>query len=141
MATKKQLERKKKEKELKARARVQARRHKMEAMKKQQTREARLQRKFREKISPIVKDPEAKTRLEEAENKRTLRKLENNAQILKALEEEYVREKEQKKALNESLESEGHITLKEKLGALEAGARNQIDDDVAASGGIDATNH
>lgn len=139
MATKKQLERKKKERENKARARVQARRHKLGVMRRQDSREAKLQRKFRDKIAPIVKDPEARARLGEAENKRTLQKLERNAQILKALEEEYAREKDQKKALNESLESAGHVTLKEKLGALESEARKQINDDVASSGGIDAT--
>ena len=139
MATKKQQERKKKAREQKAKARVDARRHKLDLVRREDRRSATLSKKFREKIAPIVKSPEAKKRIEEAENRRTIQKLERNAEILKALEEEYVREKEQKKAINDSLEAEGHLTLEEKMGALENRARASMEGDEKETGQIDLT--
>lgn len=139
MATKKQQERKKKAREQKAKARVSARRHKLDLARREDRRSATLNKKFREKIAPIVKNPEAKKRMEEAENRRTIQKLERNAEILRALEEEYVREKEQKKALNESLEAEGHLTLEEKMGALEGKARVSMEGEEKETGQIDLT--
>lgn len=139
MATKRQQERKKKAREQKARARVNARRHKLDLAKKHERKNAELDRRFREKIKPIVNDPEAKKKLEEAENRKIIEKLERNAQILKALEDEYTRDKEQKQALNEHLEAEGHHTLKEKISAMEEKARASMDQNEAESGQIDLT--
>lgn len=139
MATKKQKERKKKARELKGEARVAARRHKMSLIKKEERRSVVLNAKFREKINPIVKNPEAKKRMEEVESKKALQRLEKNAQILKALEEEYLNDKERKRQLNDHLESEGHHTLKEKLDALEGKARDSMDEGQAESGQIDLT--
>lgn len=45
----------------------------------------------------------------------TLARLERNAKILKALEEEHLKETEQKRSLNERLEDEGHWTLEDKM--------------------------
>jgi hypothetical protein len=140
MATKKQLEKKKKAREMKAKARVLSRRQKLDQLKKEERRGARLSKKFREKLKPIVKDPEAKKRFEEIESKKTLEKLEKNMQVLKALEEEYIREKEAKKQLNEELEAEGHTTLKEKMKALEDRAKSSMTPEEAETGMIDAVN-
>lgn len=139
MATKRQQERKRKSREQKAKARVNARRHKLDLARREDRKSATLNKKFREKISPIVKNPEVKKRMEEAESRRTIQKLERNAEILKALEEEYIREKEHKKALNESLEAEGHMTLEEKMGALENKARASMEGDEKETGQIDLT--
>jgi hypothetical protein len=122
MPTKKQMQ-KKKARELKGKARAAARRHKFQVVSREERRKASLNRKFRDKIAPIVNDSEKKKAAEEAENKRVLERLQRNAEILKALEEEYERDLAQKKAINDSLEAEGHHTLKEKFGALEAKAR------------------
>lgn len=139
MATKRQQERKKKAREQKAKARVEARRHKLDVARREERRSVLLNKKFRDKVAPIVKNPEAKKRMEEAEKNRALKKLERNAEILKALEEEYLREKEQKKALNETLEAEGHLTLEQKIGALEEKARASMEGEEKETGRIDLT--
>lgn len=139
MATKKQQERKKKAREEKAKSRVEARRHKLDLVRREEKKGAKLNDHFRDKIRPIVNNPEAKKKLEEAEERRSIRKLERNAQILKALEDEYVKEKEYKKAINEQLESEGHHTLKDKINALESKAKASMSQEESKTGQIDLT--
>lgn len=51
-------------------------------------------------------------------SEQNLSQLEKNCKILKALEEEYRKETENKKNLNESLESKGCLALEEKLNHL-----------------------
>lgn len=126
MGTKRQKERKKKERENKGKARVLARRHKLRADRKSEMHAARLERKFREKIRPIISDPDKKAVAEEAEKRRVLEKLQRNADILKALEEQYQRDMETKKSVNETLESEGLVDLKDKLQAMETRAREAV---------------
>jgi hypothetical protein len=138
MTTKKQLQ-KKKARELKGKARAAARRHKLEQIKRDDRRGAKLNRRFREKIVPFVKDPEKKKAIEEKSNQKSIEKLEKNMQILKALEEEHLREAEERRKINESLEAEGHVTLQDKVKALEEKARSSLDEEQAASGGIDLT--
>jgi hypothetical protein len=126
MATKRQQERKKKAREDKGRARSAARRHKIHEAAREERKSALLERKFREKIKPIVNDPEKRARIEQAEKQRAMERLQKNAEILKALEDEYVKDVETKNAINEALESEGHHTLKDKLGAIESKARDVV---------------
>jgi len=123
MATKRQLERKKKAREAKGKARVAARRHKMQEAIRGERRSSALDRKFREKIAPIVNDPGKKAAIAEADKKRIQERLQRNMEILKALEEEYERDMAAKKDINDRLESEGYHTLKDKMNALEAAAR------------------
>lgn len=138
MATKKQ-QMKKKARELKGKARAAARRHKLEQARKEDRRGAKLNRRFREKLVPFVKDPEKKKAMDEKNSQKSMEKLERNMQILKALEEEYVKEAEERKKLNEGLEAEGHVTLQDKVKALEEKARSAMSPEQAASGGIDLT--
>lgn len=138
MATNKQLQ-KKKARELKGKARTAARRHKLEQIKRDEKKGAKLNRRFREKIVPFVKDLEKKKAIEEKSNQKSIEKLEKNMQILKALEEEHLREAEERRKINESLEAEGHITLQDKVKALEENARASLSDEQAALGGIDLT--
>lgn len=138
MTTKKQLQ-KKKARELKGKARVAARRHKLDQIKREERRAEKLNRRFREKIVPFIKDPEKKRLIEDKANQKSIEKLEKNMQILKALEEEHLREAEERRKLNESLEAEGHATLQDKVKALEEKARASLDEEQAASGGIDLT--
>jgi hypothetical protein len=140
MATKKQIEKKKKAREQKGRARVAAQRHKMSVVKKNDRRQAMLDKKFKEKIVPFVKDPEKRKAIEEAEANKSRQKIEKNMEILKALEDEYLKEQEQKKILNDTLEAEGYITLKDKVNALEEKARNSMTDSEADTGQIDLSN-
>lgn len=123
MATKRQLERKKKAREAKGKARVVARRLKIQEALRVERRSSTLEKKFREKIAPIVKSPEKKASMAEVEKKRISDRLQHNMEILKALEDEYERDMAKKQEINERLEAEGHLTLKDKMNALEAAAR------------------
>lgn len=49
---------------------------------------------------------------------KTFDQLEHNAKILRALEEEHEKEMDEKRNLNEGLESDGHLTLNDKLQSL-----------------------
>jgi len=137
MATRKQIEKKKKSREERSKARVAARRHKLDQLKKQDRQSARLNRKFRERAQPIIKDPEVKKKLEEVEAKKAKDKLEKNLQILQALEDEYLKEKEIKKQLNDDLEAEGHKTFQDKMKALEEKAKAEMTPEQAKTGMMD----
>lgn len=65
-------------------------------------------------------------------NNSTLCQLEKNAKILKALENEYIKEVEKKNLLNKDLENKGMLTLSDKLNYLH---NNLVDQQKAA--GID----
>jgi hypothetical protein len=56
------------------------------------------------------------------------------------LEDEYVKETERKRLLNENLESEGHSTLQDKLGAIEADARMHISGEFSDEENTDVKN-
>ncbi len=134
MTSKKQKEKKKKARELKAKARVASRRHKLNQIKKEEIKTRKLNEKFRERIVPIIKDSEKKKEIEDFKMEKSKEKLEKNMQILKALEEEYLKEKERKQELNNELEKMGHSTLQEKLNALESKGR-----EMSEEGSIDLT--
>ena len=136
---KKQQERKKKKREEIAKKRVLARRKLLRTQSSENKKSSKLDRKFREKIMPIIKDPEKKKALEEKRNEQILSKLEKNAEILKALEDEYLSEMNQKKAINERLEAEGHHTLKDKLNALDKKVQDSMTQQEKESGQIDFT--
>ena len=70
-------------------------------------------------------------------NEKILSKLEKNAELLRALESEYEKELENKKIINKKLESEGHVTLEEKMSALEKKVRSNMTDGQINSGTID----
>lgn len=134
MATKKQQERKKRAREEKGRARSAARRHKLQQAVREERKSALLNRRFREKIKPIVKDPEKRAAMEQAERNKAMERLQRNAEILKALEEQYQRDVESKKAINDSLEAEGHLELKDKVKAMEEKAREIVNSAENAQG-------
>ena len=123
MATKKQKEKKKKDREDRSKARVLARRHQIRSAMKEESKAKKLEKKFREKIRPFVKNPEKKAAMEAAEDRKMRERLERNAQILKALEDEYESEQNRKNEINQELETQGHETLKDKLNAIESLAR------------------
>lgn len=133
MATRKQKERKKKDREAKAKARVLSRRHKIHEAMREERRARVLENKFSEKIKPFVKDPAKKAEIAAAEERKVKERLERNAQILKALEDEYEAEMGRRREFNSELESMGHETLKEKLNALEETARLEHGEDSAAA--------
>ena len=69
------------------------------------------------KQEPII-DEEKKKERQELRAKAIKEKLENNIKILEALEKEYEEEQKNRQIINESLESEGHDTIKEKMDAI-----------------------
>lgn len=137
--SKKQQERKKKKREEIAKKRVLARRNKLRQQSSQNKQAGRLDRKFRTRLEPVIKDAEKKRILEEKRNEQILSKLEKNAEILRALEDEYLVEINQKKAINEKLEAEGHLTLKDKLSALDKQVQDSMTEEEKETGRIDFT--
>lgn len=139
MMSKKQQERKKKQREQKAKSRVLARRKALRKQIGDEKKAAKLERKFKKKETPFIKDPEKRKIMEEINNQKILSKLEKNAEILKQLEQAYINETEQKKQLNKQLETEGHKTLNEKLSALEQKIKEQMTEEEKESGMVDAS--
>lgn len=91
------------------------------ANKKQQKLETLLTPQ-KEKLKPIIN-----TFNTEKKNNEIMEQLKHNLKILEALEEEYDREKNQRAALNEDLESKGLKTIKEKMDYLEKHAIENLE--------------
>ena len=109
---------KKKKKEKENRKKILEAREKHRAVARKEREERRREKRI-DKLQKEMLDFEyLPTESLEAMDDATLSQLERNAQILKALESEYVKETERKKELNESLEKEGHFTLEDKMTAL-----------------------
>lgn len=133
----KKQEKKKKKREEIAKKRVLARRKVLRKQASEDKQAGRLNRKFRERIIPVIKDPEKQKIMEQQKNEQILSKLEKNAAILKALEDEYLDEMNQKKEINERLEAEGHVNLKDKLNALDQKVKETMTEAEKESGQID----
>lgn len=127
MSSKKQKERKKKKREEIAKNRVLKRRNSLRKQRKQAFEEKENEMKAEEKAfgkqKPFVKNDtsvlnEAIMEMKKNESEDTKSRIEHNLKILEALEEEYDRENETRKELNQKLENEGHKTMKEKMDAL-----------------------
>jgi hypothetical protein len=122
MATQKQKEKKKKDHERVAKARVLVRR---EALRKERKAEKEEHRKFEEvqeimhgKILPIINNPAIVAQREAVHARAVSDKLKQNLEILEALEREYEAEQFARVEMNDKLESEGHKTMREKMDAL-----------------------
>lgn len=135
--SKKQQERKKKKREEIAKKRVLARRNSLRKQSSEEKKAARLDKKFRQKAQPIIKDENKRKIMEDLRNEKILSKLEQNAEILKALEAQYQEEINSKKNINQELESEGCATLKEKLDLLDKKAQENMTESEKQSGMID----
>lgn len=110
MSKQKRKEKKVKDRERRSRDKVLARRKAMREQARLEKKEFLLEKKYREKLLPIQSD--------EKRDQELRKRLEHNLKILEALEEEYLKEQEQRSACNTALEAEGHETMKEKLDAL-----------------------
>lgn len=127
MTSKKQKERKKKNREKIAKNRVLKRRESLRRQRKQAMQERINEVQAEEKVfgkqKPFVKNDasvlnEAVSELKKQHVEDINAKLEHNLKILEALEEEYDRENATRKEINQKLENEGHMTMKEKMDAL-----------------------
>lgn len=135
MANNKRKEKKKLARAKVAKARVLARRKKIKEAHSAEKKQARYAHKFREKLKPIVNDPEKAKQMEENREKVLKEKLEQNAEMLKHLESQYEAEMANKEDINKKLEEEGHITFQEKLAALEKQVIDKMEADSQQSGG------
>ena len=88
---------------------------------KQERADWRLERDTRQKIDPIRKEHEIRTKLADIANQ-----IEANFQKLKNMEAEYEKTANERDGFNEALESEGFKTIKEKLDFLNKQAEEQV---------------
>lgn len=110
MGIKKIRERKKKQRELDSKKKVQKRR---EGLRKQAKYDKQLDKDVRasqDKLMPYVNPEKQKLRVQ--------KQIEQNMQLLKKLEQEYEQEQNARQGINDRLESEGHQTLREKVEAM-----------------------
>lgn len=70
------------------------------------------------KPEPIINNPQLLAEREAKKSRQISDQLNKNLEILKALEAEHEAEQARRENMNETLESEGHKTMKEKLDAL-----------------------
>ena len=78
------------------------------------------------KTEPYV-CPETRKRWAEERDVEIQEQLERNIEILKALEDQYLKEKQDKTDLGAELEAEGHHTIEEKLNALNKRAQEKVE--------------
>lgn len=122
MATKRQQEKKKKDRERLAHTRVVKRREALRSERKLAEKEERQRQEIeymsQGKLQPIVVD-EKKAAEREAEKVRSVsEQLKKNLEILEALEQEYEQEQQVRVEVNQKLESEGFMSVKQKMDAL-----------------------
>lgn len=117
---KERAKRKEKKRKDRAKTKIQARR--METLKKRQEERAEHKKQLAErpKMKPIVNMKKSRDEV--------LKNLEENARTLQALYDEFLRENQQKRKLNEELEEQGFLTIKEKLEAMNQQAQDDIAD-------------
>jgi hypothetical protein len=89
---------------------------------KQEKADWRLERDTRQKITPIRKEHEIRTKSAAD----IANQIEENLQKLKDMEEEYEKATNERDGFNESLEAEGFKTIKEKLDFLNKQAEEQV---------------
>lgn len=122
MATKRQKEKKKKDRERVAHARVVKRREALRTQRKQAEAEERQRQEVEYmangKPRPFIRDEEKAAEREAAKAKAVADQLKKNLEILEALEKEYEQEQESRAEVNQKLESEGYMSIKEKMDAL-----------------------
>lgn len=122
MATKRQKEKKKKERERVAHARVVKRREQLRAERKQAEAEERQRQEVEYmahgKPQPFIRDEEKAAEREAAKARAVAEQLRKNLEILEALEKEYEQEQQVRVEVNQKLESEGYMSIKEKMDAL-----------------------
>lgn len=127
MTSKKQKEKKKKEREKIAKSRILRRREALRKERKElnmeQQQEKQAEQSAYGKPQPFIKNDSSDLNNILQENKDASKeglkeKLEHNLKILEALEQEYEAETSQRKEINQKLENEGFMTMKEKMDAL-----------------------
>ena len=113
---------KKKKREKESKKKVLRRRDEMRARKKAERLSEREQDEKEKELEKELKEMEQldawADEVADKLPKETRNKIEHNIEILKALEEEYDREKTERENRNKELEKDGHATMDQKLRAL-----------------------
>lgn len=116
-------EKKKQKKAKEARDQALKKKEKVRAENRIKKQTERAAHKTRERLVPIVNIHRSKGKKSDQD---VIKQLKHNLEILKAMEEEYLKDLEAKKNVNDQLESEGLTTLKEKLDALEKKVKDKL---------------
>jgi len=112
------IAKKRKEREKKSHAKVLLRREAIRKERKEIARQNLLEKSLSPKKTPIVNNRELQLEQEEKKIEKIKEQLLKNQEILKALEEQYNQEQDARKQINENLESEGNMSLQDKLSAM-----------------------
>lgn len=121
MSSKKLKEKKKQDRKKKVEQKVFGRREALRKERKaltlQQRQEEEAQKLVHGRIKPIVNNY-SELQDKESKDKLVVEQLEKNLKLLEALEQDYDREQAARQNVNDVLESEGHLTMAEKMEAL-----------------------
>ena len=112
------LAKKRKDREKKSHAKVLLRREAIRKERKEIVRQNLLEKSLSPKKTPIVNNRELQLEQEEKKIEKIKEQLLKNQEILKVLEEQYNQEQDARNQMNENLESEGNISLQDKLSAM-----------------------
>ena len=112
------IAKKRKEREKKSHAKVLLRREAIRKERRELVRQNLLEKSLSPKKTPIVNNRELQLDQEAKKTEKIKEQLLKNQEILKALEEQYNQEQDIRKQINENLESEGNMSLQDKLSAM-----------------------
>ena len=112
------LAKKRKDREKKSHAKVLLRREAIRKERKEIVRQNLLEKSLSPKKTPIVNNRELQLEQEEKKIEKIKEQLLKNQEILKVLEEQYNQEQDARNQINENLESEGNLSLQDKLSAM-----------------------
>lgn len=111
MGIQKRKEKKKKDREKRVKEKVLEKRITIRSSAKHEKQVWRIEKKSRHRQKPYVNAEKRDMLIKE--------QIEHNLEIIKALEEEYANAEQVRKEINEELEQDGCLTIKDKLSALE----------------------
>lgn len=138
---------KRKQREIAVRKKVLEQRSEIRAERKrveeERVRELKMHRLEHGSIPPALPgNPELAAIRQAEREKKISEKLNKNLEILRALEKEYENEQVNRKNINNQLESEGYLTMKEKMNALHQKALNmqKVADDLKEASEMSAVN-
>ena len=109
---------KKKARARKSHAKVLKIREAIRRERKKTMQEAYLEESLKPKQKPFMYDREKQLESQEVKDEKIKEQLQKNKELLESLEAQYDEEQANRKRINESLESEGNMSLQEKLKAM-----------------------
>jgi hypothetical protein len=117
MKKEEKIAKKRKEREKKSKVKILLRREAIRKERKEESKKYMLEKLVQPKQNPIINMKKRGESMEDRDEK-IKEQLLKNQQILKALEEEFSKERQSRDDLNGDLESKGHGNLQDKLAAM-----------------------